>query len=101
MICEPDFYRFRCEITHRVDHQESTRAIGHHLHDGVILLLRPESFSFFRSSLNLVIPERFKEITALICTRKQNLKDSGRSNKMTSSCKWPIDFMYIVAPRCG
>ena len=32
-------------------------AIGH-LHDGVILLLRPESFSFFLSYLNLVIPVR-------------------------------------------
>ena len=31
-----------------------------HLHDGVILLLRPESFSFFLSYLNLVIPVRFK-----------------------------------------
>ena len=33
----------------------SILAIGH-LHDGVILLLRPESFSFFLSNLNLVIP---------------------------------------------
>ena len=32
-------------------------AIGN-LHDGVILLLRPESFSFFLSYLNLVIPVR-------------------------------------------
>ena len=31
-----------------------------HLHDGVILLLRPESFSFFLSYLNSVIPMRFK-----------------------------------------
>ena len=35
------------------------RRIGH-LHDGVILLLRPESFSFFLSYLNSVIPVRFK-----------------------------------------
>ena len=73
LICELDFYRFRCEITHHGDHLESTCAIGH-LHDGVILLLRRESFSFFRSSLNLVIPEWFKKTTALICTRKQNPK---------------------------
>ena len=33
-------------------------AIGH-LHDGVILLLRPESFSFFLSYFDLVIPVRF------------------------------------------
>ena len=31
-----------------------------HLHDGVILLLRPESFLFFLSYLNFVIPVRFK-----------------------------------------
>ena len=30
------------------------------LHDGVILLLRPESFSFFLSYFNLVIPVRFE-----------------------------------------
>ena len=32
-----------------------------HLHDGVILLLRPEFFSFFFSYLNLVAPVRFKK----------------------------------------
>ena len=31
-----------------------------HLHDGVILLLRPESFPFFLSYLNFVIPVRLK-----------------------------------------
>ena len=31
-----------------------------HLHDGIILLLRPESFSFFYTCLNLVIAARFK-----------------------------------------
>ena len=31
-----------------------------HLHDGVILPLRPESFSFFLSYLNFVIPVRFE-----------------------------------------
>ena len=55
-----------------------------HLHDGVILLLRPESFSFFLSYLNFVITK------ALICTKKQTLKDSGSSSEMMSSCKWPI-----------
>ena len=34
-------------------------SIGH-LHNGVILLLRPEFFSFFLSHLNLVILTRFK-----------------------------------------
>ena len=32
-----------------------------HLHDGVILLLWPESLSFFLLYLNLVIPARFKQ----------------------------------------
>ena len=32
-----------------------------HLHDDVILLLRPESLSFFLLYLNLVIPARFKQ----------------------------------------
>ena len=31
-----------------------------HFHDGVILLLRPESITFFLSYLNLVIPARIK-----------------------------------------
>ena len=31
-----------------------------HLHDGAILLLRPQSFSFFLSHSNLVIPARFE-----------------------------------------
>ena len=36
----------------------------------------------------LEIPARLTK--ALICTRRQKtLKDSGRSSKMTSSCKWP------------
>ena len=34
-----------------------TWAVGH-LHDGVVLLLRPQSFSL--SNLNFVIPARFK-----------------------------------------
>ena len=38
---------------------ERDKIIGH-LHDGVILLLRPEFFSFFLSHLNLVIPARSK-----------------------------------------
>ena len=31
-----------------------------HLHDGVTLLVRPESFTFFLSYLNFVIPARIK-----------------------------------------
>ena len=64
-------------------------AIGH-LHDGIILLLRPESFSFFLSYLNLVIPVRVKQQKSRFAQESKTLKDSGRSSKMTSSCKCPI-----------
>ena len=43
-----------------VTHRENSEVEIGHLHDGVILLLRPESFSFFLSSLNFVIPVRFE-----------------------------------------
>ena len=36
---------------------------------------------------NLVIPARSQ---ALICTRKWNPEDSGRTSKMASSCQWPF-----------
>ena len=42
------------------------------LHDGVILLVRPESFSFFLSYLNFGNPGEVWITKALICTRKQN-----------------------------
>ena len=61
-----------------------------HLHDGVILLLRPESFTFFLSYLNLVIPVRFKQQKYLFVQESKTLNDSCRSSIMTPSCKWPI-----------
>ena len=61
-----------------------------HLHDGVILLLRPESFTFFLSYLNLVIPVRFTKHKHLFAQESKTLKDSCRSSKMTPSCKWSI-----------
>ena len=60
------------------------------LHDGIILLLWPESFSFFLSYLNLVIPVRFQWQKPKFAQESKPLKDSGHSSKMTSSCKWPI-----------
>ena len=66
----------------------------HHLHDGVILLLRPESFTFFLSYLNLVIPARFTKQKHSFAQESKTLKDSCRSSKMTPSCIWPI--MSIV-----
>ena len=61
-----------------------------HLHDGDILLLRPESFTFFLSYLNLVIPARFTKQKHLFAQESKTLKDSCRSSKMTPTCKWPI-----------
>ena len=61
-----------------------------HLHDGVILLLRPESFTFFLSYLNLVIPVRFTKQKHLLAQEGKTLKDWRRSSKMTPSCTWPI-----------
>ena len=68
-----------------------------HLHDGVTLLLRSQSFSYFPFMfffLNLVIPARLK---ALICTRKRNPEDSGRSSKMASSCQWPFSSFLLAS----
>ena len=60
-----------------------------HLHDDVILLLRPESFRVLLSCANLGFRHwNLAGITKFEYERK-NEKDSGRSGKMTSSCKWP------------
>ena len=61
-----------------------------HLRHGVILLLRPESFTFPLSYLNLVIPARFTKQKHLLAQESKTLKDSCRSSKMTPSCKWSI-----------
>ena len=61
-----------------------------HLHDGVILLQRPESFTFFLSYLNYLILARFTKQKHLFAQESKTLKDSCRSSKMTPSCKWPI-----------
>ena len=44
--------------------------------------------------LNLVIPARSK---VLICTRKRNPEDSGRSSKMVSSCQWPFSSFLLAS----
>ena len=55
------------------------------LHDGVILLLRPESFGFFLSCANYRLCYlNLAGITKFKCERK-NEKNSGRSSKMTPS----------------
>ena len=52
-----------------------------HLHDGVTLILRILFVFTFMFIFNLLIPGRSK---GLICTRKRNPHDSGRSSKMAS-----------------
>ena len=43
---------------------------------------------------NLVILARSK---VLICTRKRNPEDSGRSRKMMSSCEWPFSSLLLAS----
>lgn len=56
----------------------------------LILLLRPESFPFLLSYLNLVIPAEFTKLKPLFTQESKTLKGSGCSSKMTSSRIWPI-----------
>ena len=51
-------------------------------------------FSFHVFFFNLVIPARSK---ALICTRKRNPEDSGRSSKMASSCQWSFSSFLLAS----
>ena len=61
-----------------------------HLHDDIILLLRPESFRRLLSCANLGFCHwNLTGITKFERERK-NEEDSGRSSKMTPSCRWPI-----------
>ena len=48
-----------------------------HLHDDVILLLRPESFSFFFPYSNLLIPVRFQWQKPKFAQESKPEKDSG------------------------
>ena len=57
---------------------------------GVILLLPPESFRFFLSYLNFVIPTRFTKQKHLFAQESKTLKESGHSSKMTPLCKLPF-----------
>ena len=73
-------------------------AIGH-LHDGVILLLLPESFSFFLSYLNLVIPVRVKQQKSQFAQESKTLKDSGRSSKNDVIVQMPYSLCSSVLVR--
>ena len=61
-----------------------------HLHDDIILLLRPESFRvlLFCANYGFCYPN-LTGITKFKYERK-NEKDFVRISKITPSCKWPI-----------
>ena len=68
-----------------------------HFHDGVILLLRHESFRVLLSCANKCFCfVNLAGITKFKYERK-NVKDSVRSRKMSPSCKWRIDFLPIAS----
>ena len=54
------------------------------------LLLRPESFRIFLSCANYGFCHGNLAGITKFKYEKKNEKDSGRSSKMTPSCKWPI-----------
>ena len=61
-----------------------------HLHDDVVLILRPESFRVLLSCANWGFYYlTLAGISKFTYERKKG-KYSGRSGKMTPSCKWPI-----------
>ena len=61
-----------------------------HLHDDIILPLRPESFRILLSCANQgFCYSNLTGITKFKYERK-NGEDYGRGSKMTPSCKWPI-----------
>ena len=63
------------------------------------LLLRPESFRVFLSCANYGFYHlNLAGITKFKCEKK-NEKDSGRSSKMTPSCKWPIR-VHVASSLC-
>ena len=71
-------------------YRENELLMGH-LHDDVILPLRPESSRVFFSCANEnFCHPNFAGISKLRYERK-NEKRCGRSSRMTPSCKWPIE----------
>ena len=81
-----------------VQRLEGLKTIGH-LHDGVILLLRPESFGFLLSCANYRLCYfNLAGMTKFKCERKHE-KNSAHTSKMTPSCKWPIAADVLAAPR--
>ena len=80
----------RAKIKWRISWITAINRANRQLHDGVILLLWPESFRVLLSCanegfcyLNLTGATKFKY-------EREKEKNSGRSSKMTPSCKWPI-----------
>ena len=61
-----------------------------HLHDGVILLLRPESFSMMLSCANWRFCYLNHPAIIKFKYKSKNEMNSGLSSKRTSSCKYLI-----------
>jgi len=68
---------------------QASQPIGH-LHDGVILLLQPESFRVLLSRANLGFYYLILAGITKFKYERKNVRDSIPSSKMTASCKWPI-----------
>ena len=72
-----------------------------HLHYDISLLLRPESFRVLLSCAN----EGFcySNLTGITKFKyeRRNKKGSGRSSKITPSCKWPIACLQILLRGMG
>ena len=85
------FYKTFSTFLHRRERKpqnvHSNLRIGH-LHDGVILLLRPESFSFFFSYLNLVHRPSWWSPTS----------PTRAKNPVRAPCPWSN--LYIYARAC-
>ena len=69
-----------------------------HLHDGVISLLWPGSFRVLLSCSNYGFCYLNLTGATKVKYEKKNEKNSGRSSKMTPSCKWPIGQSKYCVP---
>ena len=60
------------------------------------LLLQPESFSFFSLIFNFGNPDTLNNNIPNLHKKAKTMKDSGRSSKMMSSCKWSISNTFEI-----
>ena len=82
-------------VTWKKKKKNREKRIGH-LHDDVILLLRPEFFRVLLSCANW----DFCFLSSLRLPNlkwKEKQKDAGRGSKMMPSCKWPVVMWILTA----